>query len=298
MSNPEWHFPRKGVAERYFKAMSSGVMLSTTVFSPPQTGLSHFFIRDLMPYACEQGYSVAYVDLSSPQVPFTTSMLMAMDRLLTSESLYDIGLNFLKDFFSHEEKKTSRGVEFYKNSVTQNDEKYFQDTEQQHLELISQKVGKATLDGNLLLIFDGAHALAKDALSPRFTQYLKDLLLEHRDRINPIYGTSDLDAWKLTFQNSESPLHSEGPSIHKLPLLDIHFIRAWLDRKGLQIHIHEALQSFLQLRCKPALFIDLVSSWSTSRETSLLEYASHYAPQPQTAFAPSPMLTANAPCCS
>lgn len=295
MSSSEWHFPRKGLAERYFKAMSSGVMLSTTVFSPPKTGLSHFFIHDLMPYACEQGYSVAYVDLSSPQVPFTTSMLMAMDRLLTSESIYDIGLNFLKDFFFSEKNKPSRGPEFYQNSPPRNDENYFQDTAQQHLELISQKVREATQDGNLLLIFDGAHALAKDALSLRFAQYLKDLLLEQRDRINPIYGTSDLDAWKLTFQNSESPLHSEGASIHRLPLLDIHFIRAWLDRQGLQIPIHEALQSFQQLASCPGLFIDLLSSWSASRETSLLAYASHYATQHTTAFTPPPRLAANAP---
>jgi hypothetical protein len=295
MSTSEWHYKRALIAEEYLKTMFSGVMLSTTVLAPPKTGLSHFFIHDLMPYATQQGYGVAYVHLSNPLVPVAASMLMALDRLCASESHAQGGLSFLKSIFQPSKKKAAKGVDYY-HSTLPADAEYFVDDIDHQLHLISQKVEKAMQTGHLLLIFDDAHALARDAQALRFAEYLRGLLLEQRDQIFPIYGTSDLDTWRKTFQNKASPLHSEGACIHKLPLLDIHFLRAWIDRFAPHVDIHDAVHAFKQLGCCPGTFMELVDNWSAAHGTNLVEYTMRYSAQRQSAPTPSAVVAASAPC--
>lgn len=293
MPSSEWHFKRALIAEETLKAMYSGVILSTTVMAAPKTGLSHFFIHDLMPCATQQGYIVAYVNLANPLVPAAAAMLMALDRLATSSNQGSSSFGFFKGMFLPEKKKAPKGVDYY-HSTLPGDEEYFQDDITPLLALIEQKVIKALQKGPLLLIFDGAHALSRDAHALRFAEHLKDLLLAHRDQIFPLYGTSDLEAWRLTFQNKAAPLYSEGASLHTLPLLDEAFVQALLDRHGLQIPLDEARQAFAQLGGCPGIFAHLVADWSATRDTGLLEYTARYSALQK----PPTLRTAGAPCCS
>ena len=293
MPSPEWHFKRALIAEEYLKAMYSGVILSTTVMAPPKTGLSHFFIHDLMPCATQQGYIVAYVNLANPLVPAAAAMLMALDRLATSSNQASSSFGFLKGMFLSDKKKAPKGVDYY-HSTLPGDEEYFQDDIAPLLALIDKKVNKALPKGPLLLIFDGAHALGRDAHALQFSEHLRDLLLAHRDQVFPLYGTCDLEAWRQTFQNKAAPLYSEGASVHTLPLLDDAFLQAVLDHHGLQISLDEARQAFAQLGGCPGIFANLVADWSSTHATGLLEYTARYSALQK----PPTLLTAGAPCCS
>lgn len=256
----DWHFKRDFIAESYFKTIFSGVILSSTVFAEKNTGLTSFFINDLMPCAIRNDHSVAYVDLSNKNIPVTAAVLMALDRVLTASNSSNLSFDFLKGIFLS--GKMLKNKDFYLNKSDAINEKYFIENSRAHFDLIEEKINIILDKKKLLIIFDHADELARDRLSLDFLSVLRSLLVSNRDVLKPIYGTSDMDVWTTIFKNTKSPLYSEGASVHKLPALDILFVRNLLGNTGIDVSLEELFYYFKLLGNRPGIFVALVLGWN------------------------------------
>lgn len=270
MNFSDWHFKRAFVAESYFKTIFSGVILSTTIFAEKQTGLTNFFINDLMPCAIKNKHSVAYVDLSNKNISITAAVLMALDRVLLAGNSNNVNFGFLRNLFISSSALKSK--EFYMNSADSIDESFFEKNAALHFELIREKIKSILAKNKLLLIFDHSHELLKDKISYDFCVFYKELLGNHRDELKPIYGTCDMDAWSAVFKSIQSPLYSEGASVHKLPPLGMLFVRELKARAVMECTFEELQHCFSLLNHRPGILMALILGWNKKSQPNFVEY--------------------------
>lgn len=266
-----WHFSRKQVAESYLKTLSSGVLLSTTIFAPPQTGLTQFFINDVIPCAQSDRYVTVYVDLSDPQVPVTAAVLIALERVMTGSSVLQTSFNFFKGIFQSKELSESKVGSFLKK-VDVIDEKYFVENKDKHFSLIDSYFSKILNYKSVLVLIDHAHLLERDELGREFCCYFADLINRNTQSIRPLYGTNNMSGWSGVFENRRSALYSEGAFIHKLPTHGKVFIREVISRSGASFSMEEMLKCFELTACKPGVFIALLAGWDIESMGSLSNY--------------------------
>ena len=270
MEFSDWHYKRELIAESYFRTIFSGVILSTTVYADSKTGLTNFFIRDLMSCAAANEYSVVYVDLSNKKVPVTAAFLMALDRVLVAGNSANVSFNFFKGLFVS--GKSHYPNDYYLNGGEGGDQLFFLNNMSVHLELMEAKVMDILKKNRLLLIFDHAHNLGADLIADEFCIFLRRILVQYRDRLKPIYGTCDIPQWSAIFKNPRSALYSEGASMHHLPVLDRIFVREVMQKSGIRIELDEAVHYFKQIGCKPGIFLAMVSGWSSSEHGEFVDY--------------------------
>lgn len=266
-----WHFSRKQVAENYLKTLSSGVVLSTTVFAPSQTGLTHFFIHDICPCAHEKNYVTVYIDLSEPEIPVTVAVLNGLVKTFDEASFYKTGLNYLKGVF-----QTSRlGVAEFGKWAPKGEQKnamIFIENKGENLDLIDSYFKKLSSYKSILVLIDHSHQLGQSDLGREFSVYFKNLIVEKSNAIKVLYATCDMDKWALIFKNRNSSLNSEGAFVHKLPNLGKVFVREMLCRMKLNISIDEAVQCFEMTGSRPGVFVDILMDWKYSCEKSMNIY--------------------------
>ena len=269
-----WHFKRELVADNYFKTIFSGVMLSTTIFSEKQMGLTNFLINDLMSCAVKNDHNVAYVDLSNKNVPVTAAVLMALDRVLTVGNASGMSFNFLKGIFFQDKNNKQRDLEFYLNSEDSIDLKYFSKNIEAHLKMIEEKILSIMKKKKLLLIFDHVDELSTGEVSEKFLRFFRTLLIEKRDHLKPIYATSDMECWAKIFKDTTSPLFSAGASVHNLPALDKPFLRAAFNHSaiGSQITIDDLFHSFHLMGKRPGIFLGMLAGWGAQRNAGITLY--------------------------
>lgn len=261
-----WHFPRNQVAENYLKTLSSGVVLSTTVFAPPQTGLTRFFLHEIVPCAHQQKYITIYIDLSDKKVPITVSVMVALEKTFSELSFFKIGFNFLKGML-HSNSVDKHLV----NHEDLTDQLFFQKNNKNFLDLIDRLFQKLLINNQLLILVDHAHNLGKDELSLEFCVYFKNLIAKNSKNIRPLYATNNMDEWALVFKNRKSVLNSEGAFVHKLPMLGKVFVREVLLKMKIKISMEEAVRCFEMTACRPRDFIDGLIEWEKSGTQSVLQ---------------------------
>lgn len=266
-----WHYARRQVAESYLKTLSSGVMLSTTVYAPPQTGLTQFFINDVIPCAHGDRYVTAYVDLSDPKIPATAAMLMGLERVMAGSSVLQTGFNFLKGIFQSKDAGESKVGNYLKKSAVI-DTDYFLENKDAHLALVDSYFKKILNYKSLLILVDHAHELGKDELNREFCSYFKNLISEHAHSIRPLYATSNMGSWSGVFENRRSALYSEGAFVHKLPALGKVFVRDVLGRTGRQVSMEEATRCFEMAGFRPGIFVGLLLGWDKGGDIPLSHY--------------------------
>ncbi|NVK40500.1 MAG: hypothetical protein HWE39_04590 [Oceanospirillaceae bacterium] len=73
MSEIDWHYPRRELAERYLQGVTLGMMNRMALLGVRRVGKTEFLLRDLCPLALEQGYLPVYANLwASPEHPHET----------------------------------------------------------------------------------------------------------------------------------------------------------------------------------------------------------------------------------
>lgn len=255
-----WHFPRRQVADSYLRTLSSGVMLSTTVYAPPSTGLSHFLINDVVACAQEEKYVTVYVDLSDPQVPVTAAVLAGLERVLSGSSVLQSGFNFLKGIFQSKLAQECK-VHNYQKKIEIIDNNYFIDNKVSHIALIESYFQKLLNYKSVLILIDHAHGLNKDELGQEFCAYFRSLISQHSSAIRPLYATNNMASWSGVFENRRSSLYSEGAFVHKLPALGKVFVREVIQRMGWPVSMEEAVKCFDLTDGRPGVFLATLAGW-------------------------------------
>ena len=269
----KWHFPRRQVAENYLKTLSSGVVLSTTIFSPSQTGLSNFLINDICPCAHEQKYLTVYIDLSDSEIAVTAAVLMGLEKTLVESSFLRHGFNILKGIL---QSSNAEGVEVktWASKEDMRNPRFFMENKEQHLVLIDNYFKKLSSYRSVLVLIDHAHQLNQLDLGRDFSVYFRNLIIKNSNNIKPLYATNDMDKWGLVFKNRNFPLNSEGAFLHKLPSLGKVFVREVLLRMRLDISMEEATQCFAMTGNKPGFFIFILMGWSKTSGKAACDYFS------------------------
>lgn len=282
-----WHFAREQVAVRYLKTLSSGVMLSTTIHAPVQTGLSSFLINDVLPSAANEKFVTVYVDLSDPQVPVTAAVMHALERVLTGSSAIHVGFNLFKGLFQSRTNDVSN-KDKYISKLEIVDKQHFLDCKDKHLAIIEQYFKKLLAYKSILVVVDHADQLNSDALGLVFCEYFKDLITKNAQAIRPLYASSNQEAWRGVFENRHSPLYSEGAFVHKLPALGKNYVRDAVLRSGMNVSMDEALTCYEMAGERPGIFTALLMGWDPLGNTAITSYFHQhlFSPVAKPAMAP------------
>ena len=251
-------------------------MLSTTVYAPPKTGLSHFFINDVIPCALNDKYVTVYIDLSDPEVPVTAAVLVGLERVLSGSSVFQTSFNFLKGIFqtkSSVEWKNKSDAFFRKTEVI--DKNFFIENKEIHFALIDNYFKKILEYKSVLVLVDHAHDLGKDEIGREFCSYFRGLISQNSSVIRPLYATNNLAAWGGVFDNRRSALYSEGAFVHKLPILGKVFVRELIQRMGLNISMEEACKCFELVSGRPGIFVGMLMGWPPNFGIPLSSYFSN-----------------------
>ena len=271
----DWHFSRKQIAESYLRTLSSGVMLSTTIYAPPKTGLSQFLINDVILCARDDKYVTVYIDFSDPKVPVTAAVLAGLERVLSGSSIFQSSFNFLRGLFQSRMPYEARvKTSEFKRNLEIIDEDFFIQNKVMHLALIDSYFKKIFEYKSVIVIVDHADELNKDDLGKEFCLYFRSLISQNSNVVRPLYGTNNLSAWSGVFDNRSSALYSEGAFVHKLPILGKVFVREVINRLGLDISMEESYKCFELVGGKPGVFMRLIMAWKTNYSVSLFDYFS------------------------
>lgn len=260
----EWHFERKRVAGSYLRTLSSGLMLSTTIYAPPKAGLSQFILFDIVSVALDEGYLPVYVDLSNANHAVADSLLWGINEALEARDASASHLNFIKRLFGW--KPNAR-----KNSASQV-QKTQSEVNANVLEKIHQGFQNLLKSETVLLIVDHAQELRQEDDSNSVLEVIATLIANNTQRLKPLYTTNDLVKWGGVFQARSSALFSEGAFVHNLPLLDNSFVRVALQRMGLQIPMEEAVEVFTRVQRQPGTFQALLTQWAVQPTASFLSW--------------------------
>ena len=268
-----WHHRREVFASSYLKTLFSGVILSTTVISPHKTGLTSFFLNDLLPHAVDEGHCVIYVDLSDTSFPATAAFLIGLEKAMHGNSRnLGVSFNFFKGLFSPS-KPNKNNSYLSKGALSIVDQAYFDENFDEHIEIFDTKIKKIAEKSPVLIIVDHAQNLRLNKIGVKFANYFKDLLICNRFAIKPIYGMQTLDAWANVFKDPKFPLYSEGASVHTLPPLDRAFVRTVMNKVGATVHLDEAMHCFSMVKNQPGIFIAIIIAWDDKSGKSL---SSHF----------------------
>ena len=261
------------MAESYLKTLSSGVMLSTTIYAPPKTGLSQFVINDVIPCALSDKYVTVYIDLSDPKVPVTAAVLAGLERVLAGSSVFQTSFNFLRNIFQAKisiDQKSKSNDFLRKTEII--DVNYFFENKDVHLSLIDNYFKKILEYKSVLVLVDHAHDLDKEDIGRDFCTYFRSLISQNSSMIRPLYATNNLSKWAGVFDNRRSALYSEGAFVHKLPILGKVFVREAVQRMGLGVSMEEACKCFDLVSGQPGVFIAMVMGWQHSSNVSLAKH--------------------------
>ena len=223
-----------------------------------------------MPCAAQNNHSVVYVDLSNKKIPVASAFLMALERAVQAGG--SSSFNFIKNIFFSE--KNNEKIEYHMNSHTSINKDLLVDKVPEHLASIEARVLDLLKKSRVFLIFDHAHNLSGDQLTYEFCAFLRNLLVTHRERLKPIYGTSDMQQWASVFKNPRSPLNSEGASVHKLPVLDRVFVKQALQKSEILMDLDQGVQCFHLLHNRPDVFMRMLIDWraQSQKQDDFLEF--------------------------
>lgn len=266
-----WHFSRKLLADSYLKTLSSGVMLSTTIHAPRQTGLTQFLINDVMPAAVAENYLPVYVDLSDTKVPVTAAVMWGLERVFAGTSIFKTGVNLFKNLFASHDLSISKKTAYISQTQVV-DHDYFVEQKNQHFEFIEEKIERLIGKKSVLLIFDHAHNLLEVPLGLEFCKLLCKLISKHGYMIKPLYATNNVAQWEKIFKTKNSPLYSEGAFIHHLPKLGKNFVRDVVKQGGITISMEEANNGFEMTQFRPGIFVALIMRWENEVNIPFVKY--------------------------
>lgn len=218
--NQIWHFPRPELARSYLALLSTGLVVSTSIFAPRRTGKTVFLRQDLTPAALAQGYLVAYADLWQTRQTPGVALIRGLEEALEPKTLAQKALRGLQrpvKSLKGEAKVGELGVGV---EVALEDPKHAASELALRIEELIAQLGARK---PLLLLVDEAQELARTKEAELIATALRTAITKHRDQMRVVFTGSSRTQLAHVFSNTDAPLYTVGAMVNDFPLLDRHF---------------------------------------------------------------------------
>ena len=219
--NQIWHCPRPALADSYLALLSTGLMVSTSIFAPRRTGKTVFLRQDLTPAALAKGCVVAYADLWQTRQSPGVALIRGLEEALAPKTLAQKALQGLQ-----------RPVKSLKGSAKVGEmgvglEVSLEDPRGTATEMalrIEQLVEQLATRKPLLLLVDEAQELARTKEAELIATALRTAITKHRDRMRVVFTGSSRSQLSHVFSNTDAPLYTVGATVNDFPLLGREFV--------------------------------------------------------------------------
>lgn len=257
--NDIWHFPRAELAAAYLGLLSTGLVVSTTIFAPRRTGKTSFLREDLAPAARAAGFNVAYIDLWQTRLSPGAAITRGLEEALEPQTLQQRAMSALQTPLKRIKAKASVGEVNAELEVDLADKKKQATELALHIDdLIKELVKRSPL----LMLVDEAQELARNKDNELLSTALRTAITKHRDRIRVVFTGSSRTRLAHVFSNSDAPLYSVGAAIQNFPLLDQGFVvfvaQKFESATQRQMDLDLAWHEFQQFRQQPEPFLSAV----------------------------------------
>jgi len=225
--NQIWHCPRPDLARSYLTLLSTGLVVSTSIFAPRRTGKTVFLRQDLTPAALAQGYAVAYADLWQTRQSPGVALIRGLEEALQPKTLAERALDGLR-----------RPVKSVKGSAKLGEvgvglEVALEDPRGAATEMalrIEQLVEQLVAKKPLLLLVDEAQELARTKEAELIATALRTAITKHRDGMRVVFTGSSRSQLAHVFSNTDAPLYTVGSTVNDFPLLGREFVEFIADK--------------------------------------------------------------------
>ncbi|HSV79395.1 MAG TPA: AAA family ATPase [Ramlibacter sp.] len=219
--NQIWHCPRPHLADSYLALLSTGLVVSTSIFAPRRTGKTVFLRQDLTPAALAKGHVVAYADLWQTRQSPGVALIRGLEEALAPKTLTQKALHSLQ-----------RPVKSLKGSAKIGEmglglEVALEEPRGNATEMalrIEQLVEQLAAKKPLLLLVDEAQELARTKEAELIATALRTAMTKHRDRMRVVFTGSSRSQLAHVFSNTDAPLYTVGATVNDFPLLGREFV--------------------------------------------------------------------------
>lgn len=216
-----WHYPRPELAATYLKLLSSGLVVSTSIFAPRRTGKTVFLRQDLTPAARKAGFSVAYADLWQTRQSPGAALIRGLEEALEAKSVASRAMAGLK-----RPVKALKG-EAKVGEVSMGVQVELAEPQKASPEMalrIEDLIGQLARKKPLLLLVDEAQELARTKDAELIATALRTAMTKHRDRVRVVFTGSSRSQLAHVFSNTDAPLYTVGATVNDFPRLEREFI--------------------------------------------------------------------------
>lgn len=257
--NEIWHCPRPALAKSYLALLSSGLMVSTSIFAPRRTGKTVFLRQDLTPAALKAGYIVAYADLWQTRLNPGMALIRGLEEALEPKTAAQRVLKGLATPVKKVRAKGSVGAVGGEIELEMDDPK----KESTEMALrIDQLVAKLVAKKPLLLLVDEAQELARTKENELMATALRTAMTKHRDKMRVVFTGSSRSQLATVFSSPSAPLYAVGATIQDFPLLGrelCEFVAEKFERaSGRKLDVAKAWVAFQRFHQHPEPFLSAI----------------------------------------
>lgn len=251
---PDWHYPRPQLAQKYLDLFSLGLVSARCLFARRRMGKTEFLKNDFIPAAKKEGYIPVYVNLWKSQADAASEIISEFYKVILPKQFKKIKM-----------KLTGKIPGFLEGSIeTESRSKAM--TSQMTLSDIMEAAHKRKL--RLMLIIDEAQVLSY-AENSNFTHALRAELDTRKEGIKVIFAGSSESTLRRMFGIPSEPFYNWAP-LEPFELLGKEFVAATIKRVNsickYPLSLDDALDAFLLLRSTPEFFRRYIEHYLNSPE--------------------------------
>lgn len=204
MAKSEWHYPRRGFAEKVYGVLADSPASAVSLFGPRRTGKTEFLQQDLAPLAERRKHRVVYVSLWQTVEAPIASLLYAFDSALRGGSLSDRIASVARGLAPRFRLKAPVGGAEVEIDVGALRGKPQDD----HLLLLDQYCQRlADAKQPTILLFDEFQELARSPDSAPIIAALRTSLDTRRGGLLSVFTGSSQDGLRRVFSAKDAPFY-------------------------------------------------------------------------------------------
>jgi uncharacterized protein len=265
----DWHFPRTALARQYIDEFDSGLSDIVALFAPRRMGKTEFVMRDVIPIAKREHYTVVVIDFWNDRGNPARCIITGIDEALAA-------LPFKRQARAFKPAKITAEVGTAGGKISGEFSpaghadvlEAFTALRRAHTDTRGQP------NGRILLFLDEVQHLATESAFENITATLRTFIDKNRNFVKVIMTGSSQDNLQRMFQRSNAPFYNMTQT-RNFPELDMTFVQHMLDcyrqATGKKIRQPEAVAMFRRQGRSPYQFHGLIKYMAINAITDLQE---------------------------
>ena len=259
-----WHYPRPLLAKQIMSVFESGLAHALTLFAPRRMGKTEFLLKDIVPLAQQEGWSIFYFSFLDIQADAAPEFLRALQAFLTQISMKEKSKTFFKQV-------AQVGVNIHAAGAGVGAQLQFKETPTPSPDIKTILHALAQQD-KVLLLLDEVQVLAQKKENARLIAGLRTALDIDKDQVKVIFTGSSQEGLRRMFSEAKAPFFHFGQNLD-FPELDQGFTQHMAKRfqtvTGRPLAVDALWDLFITMHKVPFFLRSLVERLALHPEHSL-----------------------------